>query len=127
MSSQKTEVELGFPAIDGFSLHTHVDCCSPAAVVLWFYRQSADLSSITNIHLFLVGGRMLHTDVALDPFFPPVASCAVEKPDPQGLNILKIEFVQGELTFSFHNSFFVRSQQPLGHVPDELRSLSEGN
>lgn len=122
-----TEANIGFPSVDGYLLQPHVECSSPHTVRLWFYRQNPDLSSILNVHVFLFNARMLHADVELNPFFPAVTSCIVEHNNSkkQQPSVLDIQFVRGEMSFSFQKAFHVNTVQPLGHVPDELRNLAE--
>lgn len=127
MDMKITEAEMEFPNIDGYMMHSHVDSHSPILVSLWFYQHAPDLSSIINIHLFLVGARMVQADVELNPFFPTVVSYSVEQSSSQakGDDILKIKFERGEISFSFQKVFYVKNTQPIGHIPDELKKLIE--
>ncbi|MFM9864629.1 MAG: hypothetical protein ACKVRO_13580 [Micropepsaceae bacterium] len=112
-----------FPAIDGYVMHNRIDCLSTESIVLWFHKPSPDLSSMTNVQVFLIGASMKAVNVEMSPFFPEMKSYAIREESVGGKprNLLDIVFDKGKISFRFEKVFHVKSSQPLGRVPERLK------
>lgn len=47
-------VEVGFPDLNGYVMHTHIQNHYSASIMFWFRKYVNEPSSIENIHLYLI-------------------------------------------------------------------------
>lgn len=118
-----SDTKLGFPDLNGYLLSTHVKGDSPQSIMLWFYKPSEDISSMINIYVFLVDAQMEYANVIVTNSFPEIKSYSIKEGLFKGLqrSCLSIVFESGEMSFLFQKSFYIRSLQPLGKLPDDLK------
>lgn len=118
-----SDTKLGFPDLNGYLLSTHVKCDSPQSIMLWFYKPSEDLSSMINVYVFLLDAQMEYANVVIAKFFPEIKNYSIKEELFKGLqrDRLSIVFESGEMSFLFQKSFYIKSLQPLGNVPDDLK------
>ena len=117
------ETKVGFPDINDYVMHNHIDCHPSVSIMLWFHSHTPDLASIINVQVFLLGASMKGANVELNPFFPFVKSYSITEEIIQGghKNLLHIIFEKGEISFLFEEVFHVRSIRYVGPVSDELK------
>lgn len=108
------DIKEGFPDISGHVIHNHVDCRSSGSIMLWFHRLDADLSSLRNVHVYLLDASMQSANVELSPFFPDIDTVVFETWTVQGRpkHLLNIAFTKGHIAFLFDRAFHVTSSRP---------------
>jgi hypothetical protein len=119
------DIEEGFPDISGHVMHNHVDYCSSGSIMLWFHRLDADLRSLRDVHIYLLGASMQSANVELSPFFPDIDTAVIETRTVLGRpkNLLNIAFTKGHIAFLFERAFHVTSAKP---GPGAPRTASGG-
>ena len=119
----ESEVSMGFPNVEGYVMHTHIECNSPHSIMLWFHNTSDDLSNMINVQAYLFNAYIRAANVEINPFFPLMKSHVLKGEVVQGnqMSLLTVFFEKGEMSFLFEKACYVRSQRPLGPIPDELK------
>lgn len=117
------ELIVGFPDVDGYTMHSYVDCRPTGSIELWFHRPAPDLSSMINVHVFLLDAALKHANVELSPFFPPLKSVRIvgSNDRQRDRNLLTITFEKGEISFVFASASHVTRAQPVGHIPAAMK------
>ena len=119
---ENLETKAGFPDVDGYVMHSHIECHASDSVTLSFHTHTPDLIDLINVQVFLLGASMKAANVELDPHLPFMTSYSITEEIIQGRrrNLLTIAFEKGEMSFLFEDAFHVRSRRPL-NVPAELK------
>jgi hypothetical protein len=116
VKNMTVEVHVGFPDLDGYSMHTSLETCQPGAIVLWFNKVSDDAQLLTDLHVYLYEARLELVNIEINPHFPEVSYVSLQKQSNQNLKKwdLKIFFAKGDMWLSFSEASYVKRTRKLG-------------
>ena len=96
--------EVGFPQLDGFSMHTNIEHVGEDTVHLWFHNYKPDGELLQDVHVLLIDAIVNKLDVCLDPHLPELASYSVQDEGTSGKKKLILLFKRGEISATFESA-----------------------